>query len=71
MLTALDLIKEQKFTPEELCNRFPNQKLNIIFDVDHTLIYSIAFNDFPQLGQIKQYDKIWENRVHYITICKF
>lgn len=71
MNIALELIKEQKFTPEELCLRLPNQKLNIVFDVDHTLIYSISVNEFPQLGLIKQNDKMWDQRVHYIQICKF
>ena len=66
-------------TPANLASKNPKSKLNIIFDIDHTLIFTLLCAEFPQKGNgvesileaieiDPKIDPSWNKRVHKIVV---
>ena len=56
-------------TPGKLAGLCPSSRLNIVFDIDHTLIFAIDKWSYPNLD--KELDTKWTTKIHSIRLCKY
>ena len=55
-------------TPGKLARLQPESRLNLIFDIDHTLIFAIDKKLHPRL--LECHNSKWSQNIHKLTLCK-
>ena len=58
-----------KLTPEKIAELQPDSKLNLVFDIDHTLIFAIDKKLYPKL--LEDYGKEWGHNIHKLVLGEF